>query len=39
LHPIVRSPKTDKCDPHEARLEEALSAGRVSKTLRMKGPL
>jgi hypothetical protein len=39
LHPIVRSPKTDKCDPHEAHLEEAFSADRASKTLGVKAPL
>jgi hypothetical protein len=33
LHPIVRSPKTDKCGPHEGKWEEALSARAASKTL------
>jgi hypothetical protein len=39
LHPIVRSSKADKCGPHEAHLEEALSADKASKTLRVKASL
>jgi hypothetical protein len=39
LHPIVRSPKADKCGPHEPHLEEGLSADRAAKTLSVKAPL
>jgi hypothetical protein len=39
LYPIVRSPKADKCGPHEPHLEEGLSADRAAKTLSVKAPL
>jgi len=31
LHPIVRSPKTDKCDPHEANGRKSFQPTRIPK--------